>query len=1594
MVMYYVTANALNEPYGYQMQDIKLNEICADYAYDCLTDYAAAKLRLPQLIVSERGTPTWLEDPWPEEEEPEHHESAHSLSIAKIGRFLSSLPVQPMKSIATGAVLSLTIWCFGVVFVTQGFRTKDEDPALNITGDPSRMESLPTSDFVSRWWRFYIPIDTLTMSYMSLAVFLLLSFWVNDAYGRYWRSLQIWLTRVRPRIEQVVFQVSLSCERGIWHPRDRERILSHLAALPYAAKLSLRESRDSGEFEGILAQGDIQAMIEAPRLDLHVLNVIYAYIISADSQNPETFSSPSSPFPAAVYNILYSLWDAEKAINECHGIRKFPLSPAFTAHTKVFIFIWLVILPISVVTLNGYLTLVFVIPIGYSIINLLMAGRIMSDPFGADADDIPLDSICNDMKQTVYKIYHDTMGGPRSYVHHSHYDRGSFKPDVSSSVEYSHPTDESRDADETGEKIDIDIEDNIDINDDRATSNRPASDHSDDPPRVKKKRKRLLSPFRALFNAVKSTIWRLVKSKRRLEALTKANPQKQATQQYITPTLEGSILTFLRSLPTVSPWVLLAITIWTFIAVFTSWGASKAWDAKLRDRCSGWCSPVDVDSTMLANVGFAIVLVLAFQARDAINRYGDGAALIFDMEMHLRVLATEIVQSFRDGSFHLGDKERIVAHLVQVPLCFRDMLLGIERVEPEEKEGLLSAEDRERFESSVSPIEHLLQTVEAYFLTQDSAKSGEVMENVVKNPRTITFTVINRLSMLRAMISSALSVKQFPVVRVFQKSQHVFLGIWLILLPFSMTPASGFVTLLWAPVISYGILALEGIAAQLVDPFGTDAVDLPVDKLCTEAANAVLEAVNSTEWECDYHTQPSDCDTDPHLGYSIQGEKVFSTFTLARIDHRVEVDQFAVGVNLKFSGPRDPKTNPSFYAHLLKSAPWWVLLAVGSWTSFACALSFVGRVESDSPHTRWWESDIRVSGGIALYLSFAAFTLLSFYVTATLNRYNTASKLFGNDLRARCHSLTALFLSLAPRGFVHPNDHERIVGHIAAIPLVLKAELRQTRDIRDVKGLLSYTDLARMQCAGSMITHCIDVIRSYLFKVLRQEAEIHRGGWSKPKNRSAFVTEQIKSLEQLVRSAKFVRTFPIAPGFILLLKTLLTIFFAIVPFALAETSGWFTILWILVVAYCVLGMYSIASELENPFGNEFNDLDLDHIADSIVSDILFVHRHQKDGWGIHIKAIQPPVDWLQPQENMSTEVKQQLFAAHDRLKFMDRLKESFSFAKEVISIWTLVSLLIWTLLCIGAAKLVGNQFPIGNENVYCGPWFCSAIAIADYLKEYFGFSLFLLLGYRLYDSHFRYINALRIWQDELVGTTRVFTNRLCAAYPPGTWHEGDIERICGHVAAFAVCLMGTLRKVDCVDELREVVGEEDVQRMLRARRRTDHCIDVLRAYLIESENIDGDNNSVGEDRRVGGSNEHWVLLKYVGKLSSLAAECEGMVRMPQPYGYVKHLKVFTFLWIITLPLGLVEGSGWLTVLWIGFILYGVSGIETWAQQLSDPFGTDVADIPLKRLVNRVIDVVRVNLNLFRSGAESVICADRDGFPVDPEAHLIGKAEEV
>jgi hypothetical protein len=95
----------------------------------------------------------------------------------------------------------------------------------------------------------------------------------------------------------------------------------------------------------------------------------------------------------------------------------------------------------------------------------------------------------------------------------------------------------------------------------------------------------------------------------------------------------------------------------------------------------------------------------------------------------------------------------------------------------------------------------------------------------------------------------------------------------------------------------------------------------------------------------------------------------------------------------------------------------------------------------------------------------------------------------------------------------------------------------------------------------------------------------------------------LAALTDTQSSAERVLTTPLPVGYNILISQIVLLYTYLLPFQLFSTLGWITIPGTVAAAYIIIGLAAIGNELENPFGNDVNDLPLDHYCEELQREL-------------------------------------------------------------------------------------------------------------------------------------------------------------------------------------------------------------------------------------------------------------------------------------------------------------------------------------------------------------------------------------------------------
>lgn len=104
------------------------------------------------------------------------------------------------------------------------------------------------------------------------------------------------------------------------------------------------------------------------------------------------------------------------------------------------------------------------------------------------------------------------------------------------------------------------------------------------------------------------------------------------------------------------------------------------------------------------------------------------------------------------------------------------------------------------------------------------------------------------------------------------------------------------------------------------------------------------------------------------------------------------------------------------------------------------------------------------------------------------------------------------------------------------------------------------------------------------------------------------------SITDTMATTDRVLTTPLPIGYGVIISQIVLLYVYLLPFQLYAGFGWNTIPATMAAAYIMIGLEAIGNELENPFGNNVNDLPLDQYCNELRRDLdVVMSMYRADG---------------------------------------------------------------------------------------------------------------------------------------------------------------------------------------------------------------------------------------------------------------------------------------------------------------------------------------------------------------------------------------------
>lgn len=157
-----------------------------------------------------------------------------------------------------------------------------------------------------------------------------------------------------------------------------------------------------------------------------------------------------------------------------------------------------------------------------------------------------------------------------------------------------------------------------------------------------------------------------------------------------------------------------------------------------------------------------------------------------------------------------------------------------------------------------------------------------------------------------------------------------------------------------------------------------------------------------------------------------------------------------------------------------------------------------------------------------------------------------------------------------------------------------------------------------------------------------------------------FIDNNISALNDVLTGTERVLTTPLPIAYAIAISQITFVYVFLLPFQLYSSLKWVTIPATVAAGYIILGLLFIGREIENPFGQDVNDLPLENYCAQVASEIDTITAKRKPRSGDWIETLDNKVLWPLSQSgwnvwlNRGERNLRQALKAKTELGFEDR----------------------------------------------------------------------------------------------------------------------------------------------------------------------------------------------------------------------------------------------------------------------------------------------------------------------------------------------------
>ena len=246
--------------------------------------------------------------------------------------------------------------------------------------------------FFYKYFDLEFELGTTLHTFLGVLLIFLLVTRTNSSYDRYWEGRkQLGALGITAR--------NLALKSNTIIPESEQGFRTEISSLIGAYVLCVKEHLREG-----ITQKELKGLSSGNREELEKLSSPLNGILSILGRRLHSCVDQKWMAPPEFGSFNSSLDDLQAVLRALDRIRYTPLPFAYVNQLKVFMMIYIGTIPLILIPMLDYFTLIGMFFVVYGFVGIEEIGLEIEDPFGDDPNDLPIEQICQGAKRDVAEI--------------------------------------------------------------------------------------------------------------------------------------------------------------------------------------------------------------------------------------------------------------------------------------------------------------------------------------------------------------------------------------------------------------------------------------------------------------------------------------------------------------------------------------------------------------------------------------------------------------------------------------------------------------------------------------------------------------------------------------------------------------------------------------------------------------------------------------------------------------------------------------------------------------------------------------------------------------------------------------------------------------------------------------------------------------------------------------------------------------------------------------------------------------------------------------------------------------------------------------